>query len=202
VKTILTALIFLILPYIAFPWQAEVINVKDGDTLELLSGGSSVTLRLWGIDCPESSQEYGNGAYLFAVDFVREGMLEIETIDTDQYGRTVGLAYAGDLCLNEELIRAGWAWVYKQYCNKPICKEWEKLQENAKSAGIGLWESANPVPPWDYRKSNTKKKAEPNDPLALGIIFGSASILLIIIRLILRAGWAKKKRKWNTRWRQ
>ncbi len=192
----------LFIPYISFSWKAEVVHVKDGDTIEVLSNGTAVTVRIWGIDCPESTQEYGNGAYLFAADFVRGGILEIETIDTDQYGRTVGMVYAGDLCLNEELIRAGWAWVYKQYCNKPVCKEWEKLQELAESAGIGLWESQNPIPPWEYRKTTPKKTAEPNDPLAYAIIFGAASVLLIIIRLILRAGWAKKKKKWNTRWRQ
>ncbi|OHD56520.1 MAG: hypothetical protein A2Y33_15470 [Spirochaetes bacterium GWF1_51_8] len=186
----------------AFTWQAQVNEVVDGDTISLSKDGETVKLRLWGIDCPEASQEYGNGAYLFAVSFVKYGFLEIETMGTDQYGRILGIAYTNNVSLNEELIRAGWAWVYETYCDKPICDKWREIQKAAQKQKAGLWESANPVPPWEFRKNNPKKEPKETSPLSLAIIFGAASLLLLLIRLILKNGWAKKKRKWNNRWRQ
>jgi hypothetical protein len=33
--------------------------------------------------------------------------------DTDRYARAAGVVYIGDRCLNEELIEAGHAWVYR-----------------------------------------------------------------------------------------
>lgn len=53
--------------------------------------------------------------------------------------------------LNEELVRAGYAWVYKRYCKKSICSEWLDLESQARSSAIGLWADPNPQAPWKWR---------------------------------------------------
>ena len=43
----------------------RVTDVRDGDTIELrTSTGKAITVRLWGVDAPESSQRYGAAALL------------------------------------------------------------------------------------------------------------------------------------------
>ena len=74
----------------------------------------------------------------------------------DRYGRTVGLVYINGQCLNEELVRAGFAWVYIKYCKKAICTDWRRLEAAAKANKNGLWSHTNPIPPWEYRHSKSR----------------------------------------------
>jgi hypothetical protein len=70
--------------------------------------------------------------------------------------------------VNEEIIRAGYAWQYRKYCKESFCDDWLKTEGRAQNAKIGLWGDPDPVPPWDWRKgvrnssyeaSNTSKYA-------------------------------------------
>jgi micrococcal nuclease len=56
----------------------------------------------------------------------------VKVMDTDRYGRTVGMGMVNGKCLNEELVKAGFAWVYPQYCKKPICDLWNRYEEAAR----------------------------------------------------------------------
>jgi endonuclease YncB( thermonuclease family) len=67
----------------------------------------------------------------------------------DRYGRTLGYVFVGDVCVNQELLKLGLAWHYKYYNKNP---ELAKLEEQAKSAKIGLWSQPNPVAPWEFRR--------------------------------------------------
>jgi len=78
--------------------------------------------------------------------------------DTDRYGRTVGIVKIDWKTLNEELIKAGFAWVYVQYCKQPVCEQWKRYEESARKSKAGLWAQPNPTPPWKFRHG---KKAAP-----------------------------------------
>jgi endonuclease YncB( thermonuclease family) len=41
--------------------------------------------------------------------------------------------------VNQEIIRAGYAWVYPAYCKKPLCLEWKRLESEAATGRLGLW---------------------------------------------------------------
>lgn len=137
----------------AFAWQGKVLKVTDGNTIIVNHDGKEEKIRLYGIDAPEAEQSFGSCATQFAGELVFDKTVEIETIDKDSYGHTVGLVRYDDneKCLNEEIIRSGFAWVYKDNCDKPECKAWLQLESVARSLKIGLWVRAKPVPPWDYR---------------------------------------------------
>jgi len=47
-------------------------------------------------------------------------IVDIESITEDTYGRTVGIVSDGERNINQEMIKAGYAWVYQWYCNKPF----------------------------------------------------------------------------------
>ena len=73
-------------------------------------------------------------------------------MDTDRYGRTVALVAVEKKLLNEELLKAGLAWVYKYNCSEPICESWKNYQLRAKFDKRGLWSEPDPVPPWEFRE--------------------------------------------------
>lgn len=52
--TILILLFFSALP--AHGWSGRVCGVADGDTISVLHEGRPIKIRLYGIDCPESTR--------------------------------------------------------------------------------------------------------------------------------------------------
>jgi hypothetical protein len=58
------------------------------------------------------------------------------------------------MSLNEELVKAGLAWVLVQYCRDTSCPMWIRNQEEAQIKKIGLWSTENPTPPSEFRREN------------------------------------------------
>jgi micrococcal nuclease len=52
--------------------------------------------------------------------------------------------------LNQEIVRAGFAWWCRQYARHD--KELERLEAEAKGAKRGLWADKDPMPPWEFRR--------------------------------------------------
>ena len=154
IRTILMLLLFLS-PSICLGWSGKVIHVADGDTITVLSDGRKIKVRLYGIDTPEKKQWYGQNAKTFTSSQVMDKIVDVQEIDIDRYGRVVGLVSVGNLLLNRHLVEYGYAWVYHQYCKKPFCSEWAKVEAEARATKRGLWRSANPIPPWEYRQAKT-----------------------------------------------
>ena len=157
-----------------FVWgfEGKVVGISDGDTIKVMDQDRQVKVRLYGIDTPEKGQAYGMKAKEFTESQVAGEIVRVDPKDTDRYGRTVGLVYTLDgKCLNEEIVTAGFAWVYKQYCNQDFCPEWGGLEAKAKAGGKGLWADANPMAPWDYRKGG--KKIIASTATANGIFHGN-----------------------------
>lgn len=138
-----------------FAQSAKVIGIKDGDTIELLLGGRPVTVRLNGIDCPEKHQAYGQRAKQFTSDKCFGKTVSLRSSGTDRYGRTLGEIILPDgKSLNRELLRNGYAWWYRQYSSD---QSLAALEQQARSQRLGLWQDPNPIPPWDFRHSNTQQ---------------------------------------------
>ena len=141
--------------------QGTVIGISDGDTITVLTDDKvQYKIRLYGIDCPESHQDFGTRAKQFASDMIYKTRVTVETVTTDRYGRTVGIVHIAGKSLNEELIRHGYAWVYPQYCKKPVCAAWNELEQQARASKIGLWSHANPVPPWEFRRPAARRSPD------------------------------------------
>jgi endonuclease YncB( thermonuclease family) len=148
----------LLLPLQTLAWQGTVGKVADGDTITVLHGTEQVRIRLYGIDTPEKKQAYGTAAKRFTLSRVAGKTVEVESVDTDRYGRTVGWVTAGSVSLNKELVRNGYAWVYKQYCRLSVCSELIRLEHQARHDRLGLWQEKYPVPPWQWRKQQRQSR--------------------------------------------
>jgi endonuclease YncB( thermonuclease family) len=142
--------------------SGKVVSVTDGDTITVLdSSNTQHKIRIYGVDCPESHQGYGQKAKQFTSDLVFGKTVEIKIMDTDRYGRTVGIVNIDSKSLNAELIINGMAWFYGQYCKASFCSQWNQYQEEARSRKIGLWSMQNPIPPWEFRHGSSKTAPNP-----------------------------------------
>ena len=148
--------------------NGKVVHIADGDTITVLSDKKEYKIRLYGIDTPERGQPFGKKAKEFTADMAGMKKVVVDPMDKDRYGRIVGLVYIdGDgECLNEEILRAGFAWVYRYYCKAKFCNKWLKIEKWAQEKEKGLWRDKNPVPPWDWRRGkrsvDNEKEEAPN----------------------------------------
>jgi len=131
-------------------WSGKCVGVSDGDTIKVLHGGKAEKIRLYGIDCPESHQDFGQRAKQFTSDMAFGKVVKVQQVDTDRYGRTVAWVSVDGKSLNKELVRAGLAWWYRQHA--PDDNDLKKLENKARKAKAGLWAHPHPVPPWKFRK--------------------------------------------------
>lgn len=138
--------------------EGKVIGISDGDTITVLvNGAQPVKVRLYGIDCPESRQDFGTRAKQFASSWAYGKQVKIQVAGTDLYGQTIGLVSGADgKSLNQDLLSAGLAWVYPKYCTLPVCKDWYMLEASARASRRGLWADAAPVPLWNFRKKKPR----------------------------------------------
>lgn len=127
-----------------------VVRVADGDTFTLLTDGDrQVRVRLHGIDCPERGQPYSGVATEHLKALLAMGNIRVEQLNTDRYGRTIGMVYAGGINVNESLLAAGLAWHYTSFDRNP---DWARLEVKARAQRLGLWAEPDAVAPWDWRK--------------------------------------------------
>jgi len=132
-----------------------VTAIKDGDTIELLIDKKPNKIRLYGIDCPEKSQDYGTQATKFTAEKCFQKKVTIRQFGKDKYGRTLGVVILADGSnLNQLLVTNGFAWRYKYSTDKELLK----MQHTAMAQKLGLWSMPEPTPPWNFRKDHRRKK--------------------------------------------
>ncbi|NBF39639.1 MAG: nuclease [Spirochaetes bacterium] len=130
-----------------------VVEVRDGDTIEVDVGTGTVAVRLHGVDCPESGQPYGQQAARYTTRHTLGRRITVEVTDRDRYGRLVGIVWLPDGgSLNEALVAAGLAWWYRTYA--PDDATLRRAEQQARDAQRGLWSRPGAVPPWEWRRGS------------------------------------------------
>jgi micrococcal nuclease len=138
------------------PMAGQVIGISDGDTFTILGEHQQpVRVRLYGVDAPEKSQDYGKAAKQYLSDLIFGKNIELHEIDIDQYGRIVAIVKVDSVVVNEELLSAGMAWHYIHYDHNP---KWTALELVARSNHKGLWQQDEPLEPWNFRKAKRHKR--------------------------------------------
>lgn len=122
------------------PGEYRVARVLDGDTIELEHGER---VRYLGIDAPENSERWGTVAYETNQDLVegRTVRLELDRPTRDQYGRTLGYIWVGDVMVNERLVDDGLATILLiAHEAKPrYLSRLQAAEDRARGATRGLW---------------------------------------------------------------
>jgi len=127
---------------------AKVTRVVDGDTIVVNIKGAQYKVRLIGINTPERGRPYYKEATEKTEELVlgKEVRLEKDVSETDKYGRLLRYVYVGDLFVNAELVKQGYA---QQYTYPPDVKYadlFRKFAREARENGVGLWGSETAAP--------------------------------------------------------
>lgn len=125
---------------------ATVTRVIDGDTIEVITGGREMTIRLIGVDTPESvhpsvpDECFGKRASTFTERSLEgeDVRLEFDVERLDRYGRTLAYVWA-DGMFNEELVRQGYAYAYPYPPNTRYADLFEEAERDAREHDRGLW---------------------------------------------------------------
>lgn len=110
---LLAGLVLAAPPKVVEEFTGKVIGVTDGDTIKVLVNKDSVTVRLEGIDAPESGQSYGKKSKEALAEIVAGKTVNVKKTGTDKYGRTLGIVIVGDSDANAKMVEDGWAWHFK-----------------------------------------------------------------------------------------
>ncbi len=134
-----------------FDFIANVIGIKDGDTIEVLFNQVPIVIRLEHIDCPEKKQPFGNKAKKFTSDFIfKENARMVSQGKKDRWGRLIAVVFneKGEN-LNKAIVQNGFGMHFKKYSSD---LSYDELEVDAKDNGRGMWSDPNVIEPWVFRK--------------------------------------------------
>lgn len=131
----------------------KVVNVVDGDTIDVEKNGETKRVRLLGINTPESVDPrravecFGQEASEYTKDEINGAAVSIETDPSqdmyDKYGRLLAYVYNENAeMLNRKLLANGYAYEYTYNVPYKYQKEFKSLEEFARNQKRGLWASS------------------------------------------------------------
>lgn len=131
------------------PGLYKVTRFSDGDTITVDMNGQQETIRMIGVDTPETHhpdlpvQCYGPAASAYTKNLIGTQKVRLEADPTnqnrDRYNRLLRYVYLPDgRLVQAELIKNGYGFSYTQF---PFTKtaEFEALEDDAEANKRGLW---------------------------------------------------------------
>jgi endonuclease YncB( thermonuclease family) len=144
-------------PKVISEFTGRVVGVTDGDTAKVLVGTQTITVRLEGIDAPETGQPFGTRARQALSTLVFGKTVTVRKTGEDRYDRTLGVLVEGGNEVNAKMVEDGFAWHYKKYSSD---EHLAALERQARELKRGLWADPNPTAPWDYRNLKRAPKED------------------------------------------
>lgn len=139
---------------------ATVIKITDGDTIIVEIDGQEFPLRYIGMDSPETGAAGGSEATEFNRSLVEGKTVTLvkDTSEVDRYDRLLRYVFVGDVFVNNEMVRAGYAtsgsWPPDTSCDSQLSKTYQTAKANM----LGLWvptKTAKPyIPPTPTLNTN------------------------------------------------
>ena len=132
----------------AFANEYQVSRVIDGDTIEVKKGAVKLTVRLVGIDAPETSkkkhepgQPFSQQATKHLAKLALNRSVDVKSFGADRYGRVLGEVFADGNNVNLEMVKAGLAEVYRgtPAPGQEVGPYW-RAEDEARKAGMGMWQ--------------------------------------------------------------
>ena len=143
--------------------RGRVIDVIDGDSVEVQLQSGRIEVRLHAADAPEHDQPGGRqAARALRKRLPRGSDVILEPVEQDQYDRLVAVIERNGESVNAWMVQQGHAWTYRQYTTDARYCRWE---DAARAAHRGLW-SGTPkdwVAPWDWRRRAREPGYRPAD---------------------------------------
>lgn len=131
--------------------EVQVSRVVDGDTVKVLINGQEETVRVIGIDTPETVdprktvQCFGKEASAKMKSLVEGKNVELQknpAEERDKYDRLLRYIELNGQDIGAQMIRDGYAFSYKSFPH-PRLEEYNQLEREAREANRGLWSSCD-----------------------------------------------------------
>jgi micrococcal nuclease len=118
-----------------------VVEVVDGDTIEVERDGARETVRLVGVNAPERGECLADEATRWVRDRIGGRAVELvrDESDRDQYGRLLRYVEVDGNDVGAELVRAGLALARRYPPDTARADEYDAMQRSAEDAGEGMW---------------------------------------------------------------
>jgi endonuclease YncB( thermonuclease family) len=118
---------------------ATVVDVIDGDTIDVRIGSSTYRVRYVGVNTPERDED----CYRQAVD-ANEALVSGQTVtlvrdtsDTDRFNRLLRYVYVGNTFVNATLIQQGYGEVVVYGSDDQFSATFRQLEITASNSGLG-----------------------------------------------------------------
>ena len=147
--------------------QARVVDVIDGDTIDVDIGGSLFRVRYIGMDTPERGEVCYEEATLANALLVSNKTVELgkDISETDRYGRLLRYVWIGEGMVNAILVATGYAQVVTYPPDVKYQGQFLELQRQAQQTGLGCRTTTQPSPQEESRyvgSINSDKYHYPN----------------------------------------
>ncbi len=144
----------------SYTLTGRIVQVSDGDTVNILVERQTHRVRLASIDAPETShgsarpgQPFGEASRKHLAEQVAGKTLTLICYEKDHYGRDVCDIPVEDTTANRLQVKSGMAWANQQGGGKYLRdRTLPELEKQAKAARLGLWGESRPVAPWIWRQ--------------------------------------------------
>lgn len=139
---IISALLLMRTP--SFAGQFKVTRVHDGETIRAEGYGIEIVVRLAGIEIPVASEQNHPSLALeaksYLADMVLNKGIDIKGHGVDDMNRVLGVLMIQQVNVNLEMIKAGYAIVYRRDPPHPLyLLPYVKAEEAAKRFRKGIW---------------------------------------------------------------
>ncbi|HLT80505.1 MAG TPA: thermonuclease family protein [Cyclobacteriaceae bacterium] len=132
--------------------MGTVTTVVDGNTLEVNTSEGPMKILLYGIDCPELGQAYGDAAKARLEKLLLNRQVTVDLVSRDRRGNHYGLVFTE---VGEDpridLLREGLAWTVEDGSSAEL----EPYRSFAQQKRRGLWQDSKPKPPWVFRREQS-----------------------------------------------
>jgi endonuclease YncB( thermonuclease family) len=128
---------------------AELVEILDGDTIRVrLEDGSIYQVRYLGMDTPERGELYSNETTHMNEDLLSLGPLSLvlDVSDKDRYDRLLRHIFAGEVFVNLEMVRLGFASTMLISPDLTCAETFLAAEAAAREANAGLWGLPTPTP--------------------------------------------------------
>jgi micrococcal nuclease len=126
--------------------SGEVVEVTDGDTIEVSLSDGVEDVRYIGVDTPEVDPNIGVECFGSEASKLNAELVEGERVRLvfdaerrDKYGRLLAYVYVDRTFVNEELLRRGAARTLTIEPNDSFAERFARIAQLAANAGRGLW---------------------------------------------------------------
>jgi micrococcal nuclease len=133
----------------------QIVDVFSGDTLSVSMGGDTLSIRLYGIDAPESGQHGNVAATRFLKRLLRNQAVRVEWLHADGLAPPLAILVRDgkESSVNAAMVANGYAWVHPRQLHHRHLQPVETVGNESQGLfGLGIWSGFDLLPPWEFNR--------------------------------------------------